>query len=166
MVLSPRDWKERRKNVITAEMIHLAYLQVRPSGKPWEEVSQEAKAHYEKMAVSLNEQHEETYCSEQEYVSEVLRTCAATGFEERFLLGVMGLAGEAGEVVDLAKKARFQGHSIDIDTVKDELGDVMWYLGLLCHTLGLTLEEVRAGNVAKMHRRYPNGFEVERSVTR
>jgi len=158
--------KERQEKMITAAMIHLAYLQVRPSGKPWEEVSQDAKAHYEKMAVSLNEQHAEQYCSEQEYVGEVLRTCVATGFDERLLLGVMGLAGESGEVVDLTKKARFQGHSIDREKIKDELGDVMWYLGLLCHTLGLTLEEVRAGNITKMRQRYPNGFSVERSVNR
>jgi len=152
--------------MITAEMIHRAYLQVRPSGKPWEEVSQDAKEHYEKMAVSLNEQHAEQYCSEQEYVGEVLRTCVAIGFDERLLLGVMGLAGESGEVVDLAKKARFQGHSIDTNKVKDELGDVMWYLGLLCHTFGFSLQEIRQANVAKMHRRYPNGFEVERSINR
>src|SRR6266496_2082852 len=123
--------------MITAEMIHSAFLHVTPGGKLWEDVSEEAKAQYEKMAASLNEQGEEPSCSEQEYVSEVLRTCAASGFEERLLLGVMGLAGESGEVVDLTKKARFQGHSIDREKIKDELGDEMWYLGLLCHRLGL-----------------------------
>ncbi len=152
--------------MVTAEMIHSAFLQVTPSGKRWEEVSEAAKAGYETMAASLNDQNEEPSCSEQQYLGEVLRTCAAAGFDERLLLGGLGLAGESGEVVDLVKKARFQGHTIDVEKVKDELGDVMWYLALLCHTFGFSLEEIRQANVAKMHRRYPNGFEAERSINR
>ncbi len=104
--------------------------------------------------------------SEQEYLHEVMRTCAEHGSVERLVLGAMGLAGEAGEVVDLIKKTRFQGHPLDTAKLKDELGDVMWYLALLCYTLGFSLEDIRAGNVAKMHRRYPHGFDVERSLNR
>ncbi len=102
----------------------------------------------------------------QQYTSEVLRTCAAEGFAERLLLGALGLAGETGEVVDLVKKARFQGHPVDRAKAKDELGDVLWYFVLLLDTLGLSLEEVMQTNVMKMHRRYPNGFEVARSIHR
>jgi pentatricopeptide repeat protein len=112
------------------------------------------------MAAQLNQQ------ADQHYMSEVLRTCVAEDFHERILLGALGLAGEAGEVVDLVKKMHFQGHTIDTEQVKDELGDVMWYIALLCHSLGLSLEDILQANVAKMHRRYPNGFEVERSINR
>ena len=104
--------------------------------------------------------------TEHDYISEVLRTCVAESSDERLLLGAMGLAGESGEVVDLIKKVHFAGHPLDIVKVKDELGDVMWYIALLCHTLDFSLEDLRAGNVAKMHIRYPNGFERERSVNR
>ncbi len=148
--------------MITAEMIHQAFNTATPSAthKGWSDVSEPAKERYELMAAHLNEQ------SEQHYTSEVLRTCAATDFHERLLLGAMGLAGESGEVVDILKKSRFQGHALEPAKVKDELGDVLWYMALLCHALGFTLEEVRAENVAKMHRRYPDGFEVERRVNR
>ena len=103
---------------------------------------------------------------DQEYVAEVLRTCAASGSDERAVLGAMGLAGEAGEVVDLLKKWRFQGHAVAMNTLQDELGDVLWYLVLLCDTFGFTLTDVMERNVAKMRRRYPDGFEVERSLSR
>lgn len=41
---------------------------------------------------------------------------------------IYGLVGEFGEVVDLLKKARFQGHTLDKEKVILELGDVLWYL--------------------------------------
>ncbi len=153
---------------ITAQMLHEAFKVAAPDAqaKDWPLISDQSKEQYERMATYLNDQSEETNCSEREYVSEVLRTCVATDFHERLLLGALGLAGEAGEVVDILKKSRFQGHALEPARIKDELGDVLWYLALLCHTLGLTFEEVRAENVAKMHRRYPDGFEVERSVNR
>ncbi len=104
--------------------------------------------------------------TEHEYMTEVMRTCAATSASEQLLLGAMGLAGESGEVVDLIKKARFQGHALDMEKLQGELGDVLWYLVLLCQVLGLSLTDVMAYNVAKMHRRYPNGFEAARSQSR
>lgn len=43
-----------------------------------------------------------------------------------------GLAGEAGEVIDLIKKVVYHGHDADRDTLRGELGDVCWYIaGLL-----------------------------------
>lgn len=45
---------------------------------------------------------------------------------DRILNGVMGMAGEAGECVDHLKKSMFQGHELDREKLKKELGDVMW----------------------------------------
>ena len=41
---------------------------------------------------------------------------------------LMGLCGESGEAIDLLKKHRFQGHPLDKEKLKKELGDVAWYL--------------------------------------
>jgi NTP pyrophosphatase (non-canonical NTP hydrolase) len=104
---------------------------------------------------------------EQQYVTEILRTYAgADDSISKLTLGALGLAGEAGEVIDLIKKHVFQGHTIDQEQLGDELGDVLWYFMLICHTAGCSLEEVMTRNVEKLHRRYPQGFEANRSVYR
>lgn len=80
--------------------------------------------------------------------------------------GVLGLAGEAGECADLIKKHYFQDGRLFVDDLEDELGDVLWYVAETAKALGLTLEEVAARNVEKLKKRYPEGFEAERSLHR
>lgn len=80
--------------------------------------------------------------------------------------GVLGLAGETGECCDIVKKYKFQGHELDRDHLKDELGDVLRYVAETCSGLGLTLEEVAQFNLDKLHKRYPKGFEKEKSIHR
>lgn len=78
----------------------------------------------------------------------------------------LGLAGEAGEVVDIAKKWFGQGHPLDLGKVKNELGDVLWYISALACSLDISLEEIATANVEKLRKRYPNGFSVEASLNR
>lgn len=60
-----------------------------------------------------------------EYQQLALRTESHTNSDlDRILQGVMGLAGESGECVDLVKKFIFQGHSLDSEHLMKELGDV------------------------------------------
>ena len=40
--------------------------------------------------------------------------------------GVMGLCGESGEAIDLVKKHLHQGHALDREGLKKELGDIAW----------------------------------------
>ncbi len=104
---------------------------------------------------------------EQQYVAEILRTYAgADDPMSKLTLAALGLAGETGEVVDMVKKRVFQGHAIDQEKLRDELGDVLWYFMLICHTMGYSLDEIMTCNVEKLHRRYPHGFEAELSVHR
>ena len=101
-----------------------------------------------------------------EYQKLCMRT--ANGLESNELIanGAMGLCGEAGEVIDLVKKWVFQGHELCQDDVVGELGDVLWYAAILCEGIGTTMEEVMQKNIKKLKKRYPDGFEVERSVNR
>lgn len=80
--------------------------------------------------------------------------------------GVMGLCGEAGEAIDLVKKHLAQGHELDRAALLKELGDVAWYLAETAYALDATLDEVAQGNLAKLRRRYPDGFSPEASQTR
>ncbi len=80
--------------------------------------------------------------------------------------GVMGLCGESGEVIDIVKKHLAQGHELDREALIDELGDVAWYLAETATVLGVTLEEVLSRNIEKLRRRFPEGFDSERSRER
>ena len=80
--------------------------------------------------------------------------------------GVMGLCGEAGEAIDLVKKHLHQGHELDREGLKKELGDIAWYLAETAWALDLSLEEVLQGNIDKLKARYPEGFDSEKSIHR
>lgn len=66
---------------------------------------------------------------------------------------VMGVAGEAGEVVEKWKKIVAYNDGVmtsdDLELFKKELGDVIWYIAVLAESLGLTLEEIMQLNVKK-----------------
>ena len=85
---------------------------------------------------------------------------------DKVLNGLMGLNGEAGECIDILKKYFFQGHDLDADKLIDELGDVLWYIAETCTGIGVTMEEVAKRNIEKLRKRYPDGFETERSINR
>ena len=80
--------------------------------------------------------------------------------------GVMGLCGESGEAIDIVKKWLVQGHELDEEKLAKELGDICWYLAETATALGLSLEDVMAANIEKLKKRYPEGFDTERSVNR
>lgn len=78
---------------------------------------------------------------------------------------LLGLASEAGEILGIFQKA-YQGHEVDPEKVKDELGDCFWFAAELCYAMGFTMEEVAKHNNDKLLKRYPNGFSAERSIHR
>jgi len=102
-----------------------------------------------------------------EYQKLALRT-ARTDLDstQQLLNGALGLAGESGEVVDEIKRHLFQGHWLDRTHVKRELGDICWYLAIAADAIGCTLDDVFQTNIDKLKARYPDGFEVERSINR
>lgn len=82
------------------------------------------------------------------------------GPRDRLLLGALGLGGEAGEVIDLIKKHVFHGKPMDEAHMKLELGDVLWYIQLLCTWYGWSLSQVMEANVEKLKARYPDRYEA------
>ena len=83
------------------------------------------------------------------------------------LNAALGLAGESGEFADIIKKHLFQGHDLDKEHLKEELGDILWYIAEACKGLDITLEEVATGNIEKLHQRFKgNHVDSERSKNR
>ncbi len=66
----------------------------------------------------------------------------------------MGVAGEAGEVVEKWKKiVAYKDGEVGEEDRRElgkELGDVVWYIAVFAHSLGLSLEDVMQTNVAKL----------------
>ena len=88
---------------------------------------------------------------------------------QRLLTGAIGICSEGGELLDLVKKIIFQGKepSDELRTkIKNELGDVMWYVQQVLITMEWDLEEVLAENTKKLSGRYPEGFDVDKSENR
>lgn len=101
-----------------------------------------------------------------EYQLKALRTANTEDKEKLLLNGVLGLAGETGEVADIIKKWKFQGHELDKEKLVDEISDCCWYLAITAHAIGVTLEDVMRQNINKLLNRYPNGFEADKSINR
>lgn len=79
------------------------------------------------------------------------------------LPSVMGLAGEAGELLDLVKKINFKpGFRHSVVDLYDELGDVLYYVAILAHQLNITLDELSRLNYAKLTEREQNGIGYNR----
>lgn len=105
----------------------------------------------------------------EEYTQEVMRTCGikSTGdYRDMLMLGALGVAGESGEVADIIKKHVYHGHALNMDKLIDEIGDVLWYLTVLAKSQHYDLGEVMERNIEKLRKRYPQGFDEERSKNR
>lgn len=70
----------------------------------------------------------------------------------------LGLAGEAGEVIELVKKHLYHGKDLDKSALTKELGDLLWYVSAVCTQVGIELDDVADQNLTKLSARYPNGF--------
>lgn len=82
------------------------------------------------------------------------------------LNGCLGLTGEAGEVTDMIKKWIFHEKPLATEHLKKEIGDVMWYVAMLCKSFGFDLDEIMEMNVEKLKNRYPEGFDTVRANNR
>ena len=99
------------------------------------------------------------------YQTEAAKTVSENGFD--LINAALGLCGESGEFADLVKKLAYQGHDIDKEHLKRELGDIMWYIALAATVIGCDLDDIADTNIAKLRARYPKGqFEAQNSKVR
>jgi NTP pyrophosphatase (non-canonical NTP hydrolase) len=77
-----------------------------------------------------------------------------TARDANLLHMVIGISGEAGELLDAIKKSVIYRKELDRNNVVEEIGDIEFYLEGLRQELGLSREECLAANVAKLQKRY------------
>lgn len=78
---------------------------------------------------------------------------------------VLGVVSEAGELADAYKKL-FYGKDLDWTNVSEEVFDILFYLALLLDEIDVPIETVIERGIAKLEKRYPAGFDADRSQNR
>ena len=78
--------------------------------------------------------------------------------KEGIAQGIIGLSTEAGELLDALKKEMYQDRPMDMLNLKEECGDVLFYLTELIDAIGSDYYEIIKINTAKLTKRYPNGY--------
>jgi len=82
------------------------------------------------------------------------------------LHATLGICGEAGEIADAIKRWQCYDRELDMDNVKEEIGDMLYYLKALCLCTGTDLQECAELNQIKLQKRYPDGFTTAASIER
>ncbi len=98
----------------------------------------------------------------EEYQKRALSTVISTDDEFKDLLHwVLGINGEAGEVAEKVKKIiRDKGGKVSDGDKKElakELGDVLWYIAVFAHDLGVSMDDIAQGNLDKLQSRKQRG---------
>jgi len=80
----------------------------------------------------------------------------------------LGVSGEAGDIASCIKKLIFHENDSIKEGIKENIGDMMWYVSMICNSLGWDFEKILDENIKKLKERYSQGFsekEAQRKGT-
>lgn len=77
-----------------------------------------------------------------------------TAEDAHLLHMAVGVAGEAGELLDAVKKAVIYRKPLDVENMTEELSDIEFYLEGIRQILKVSREQVIEANIAKLSVRY------------
>jgi NTP pyrophosphatase (non-canonical NTP hydrolase) len=80
-----------------------------------------------------------------------------TGSKAHLLHMILGVSGEAGELLDAIKKHVIYNKPLDFKNIIEELGDLEFYLTGLRDELQLDREIILEQNIEKLNKRYASG---------
>lgn len=95
--------------------------------------------------------------NELEYLKKAKRTLSTE--EDLLEHCAYGLVTESVEILDALKKHKFYKRELNIQNIKEEIGDIMWYMYQMLELLDYSPEDCRRDNIWKLQKRYPNKFE-------
>lgn len=87
-----------------------------------------------------------------DYQKDALILCPLK-FREDVNFALLGLGEETGELFQLIRKARRDGRELNLDRVKEECGDILWNVSVLCSILNINLDDVMSSNIKKIFSR-------------
>ena len=101
-----------------------------------------------------------------DHVAKLARPDMSRNTQSYYLHGAVGVATEAGELLDKAKKHAFYDQPIDRENLIEELGDLMFYAEMLREYTGCTWAQIVEYNRQKLQQRYPQGFTTKAAKER
>jgi NTP pyrophosphatase (non-canonical NTP hydrolase) len=87
-------------------------------------------------------------------------------FDARLQHAVEGLVTESAELLTALKASKYYGKPLDWVNLKEEAGDMCFFLSMLLDCLGVSLDGVLQANVDKLRARYGDSFSSEKAVNR
>ena len=95
-----------------------------------------------------------------------LKKLKPTANQCELLHAAIGIAGEAGELLDAVRKHVFDGQPLDEDNVIEELGDLCFYIEAACQAIKMKRADIEELNVAKLCERYKDGYSDQQAQDR
>lgn len=97
-----------------------------------------------------------------------------SGMQERFshednmrlMHAAIGISTEAGELLDAMKKHIYYGKELDKVNLKEEMGDLFWYMAIMADVLDIPFETIMQNNLDKLKARYGDKFSAEKAINR
>lgn len=84
--------------------------------------------------------------------------------DKRVVHAIVGICTEAAELANALLESK--DNPLDAVNVAEEVGDVMYYIGMLCDAMGFTVDQSIDAIERKLRKRYPEGFSTARAVNR
>ena len=113
-----------------------------------------------------SENYVENVVRSESVITEALTNRISSNENIRLLHAGMGMCTESAEFVDMMKKHIFYGKPLDKVNLREEIGDLLWYIGLAVDVLGTTIDEVMTINIDKLKARYPENFTEHHAENR
>lgn len=90
--------------------------------------------------------------------------CTLQDPRERQILAAMGVMSESGELGDEWKKHLFHGKELDREKIIHEMGDVLWYMTLMCINEAISFNEIMEANMEKLRLRRIERGEIKQEL--
>jgi NTP pyrophosphatase (non-canonical NTP hydrolase) len=121
----------------------------------------DTQAHSSPMIISANG---DSLLSYARFVGQLVKDMG--DFKQNFHHMATGISGEAGELLDASKKHWVYGKELDMENVKEELGDILFYLQGALILTGLTYDDIISANYEKLEERYAGAYSDEAAIAR
>jgi NTP pyrophosphatase (non-canonical NTP hydrolase) len=78
----------------------------------------------------------------------------------------IGIAGEAGELLDAVKKAAIYNKPLDVENIIEEMGDLEFYMAGVRSYLRVARDSILKANVDKLNKRYAGKYSDQKAQDR
>jgi NTP pyrophosphatase (non-canonical NTP hydrolase) len=102
--------------------------------------------------MNIQERHQDMVRTLKKPGQEILAQCTPEKIDLCHM--AMGVASEGGELLDAVKKWVMYNKPLDLENVKEELGDLEFFMEGVRQITGITREQTLEHNYAKLGKRY------------